>query len=428
MRKIILFIFFCFSSLYAKTAYSLDELILLAISNSPDINISKTNLAISQKDYDQAVSAYLPKIDLGINSIYNDVKEAPIIGSANATLLTGSISLKQLLYDFGATTKSIASSKLITKEFDAYLKESIIVKKRDVKLAYYEILKNIALIDVAKENIKLNQAQVHRSKRYFEAGIRTKVDISDAKVALIQAEIALKNRNYALESSYAKLDRVVGFFTNKRDYKVVIPKLSTSSNLYTSLPIYPLKLQDAIKEAYKSKPKLQALLYQMQANKEEVISKEAAYYPKFYVEANYLKSQANKYEALLNQEQFMGGVYLNWNLFRGGSDKAKIEAQKLQTTKSALTLQQAKLQTKEEVTKAYIDLQRAKEDVRLSYELLKLSQEKFQQVSKQYEHGISDYIQLQEARQGYINAKNRVVVSYYNYFSAMAILDATIGR
>ena len=69
-----------------------------------------------------------------------------------------------------------------------------------------------------------------------------------------------------------------------------------------------------------------------------------------------------------------------------------------------------------------------KDSVELSQSLLEVSDEKFDQASKRYEHGLSDYIELQEARQGYIDSKASLVVNYYNYYSAVAVLDNSIGK
>jgi len=80
------------------------------------------------------------------------------------------------------------------------------------------------------------------------------------------------------------------------------------------------------------------------------------------------------------------------------------------------------------VTQAYINLQRVQDSFELSQSLLKVSKEKFHQASQRYEHGLSDYIELQQARQGYIDAKALLVADYYNYYIAKAYMDNAIGR
>jgi len=63
-------------------------------------------------------------------------------------------------------------------------------------------------------------------------------------------------------------------------------------------------------------------------------------------------------------------------------------------------LQETKLIIKTNTTDAYINVNKTKDTVELAQSLVYVSDEKFHQASKRYEHGLSDYIELQEARQG----------------------------
>jgi len=425
----LLFVLLCLSLLLSAQQFTLNELIVHALKHSPDIRIYELDYQAAKERHSQAFGGYLPKLDLSASATHVDSLSTPLIGSAQDNLLATQASLSQLLFDFGKTSGAVGSYKKSALAYNASLKEQIIGKKRDVKLAYYNILKNMALILVNEENLKLNKAQLYRSKRYFEAGIRTKIDISDARVRVVKAEIALKNSRYDLQKSYAVLERTVGFQNSTKStisLKYDTPDFNT--DLYHALPKYPLSLHEAILYAWKHKPLLEKLRYQIQSQKERQKHSVANYYPSLYMQANYEKTKADTYDALFGKERWDAGIYMNWNLFSGGADRAKISEQKALTQKSFATLQQQKLAVKEEVTKAYIALEKSYDDVRLSQSLLNFSKEKFEQVSKQYEHGLSDYIELQEARQGYIDAKSALVVSYYNYYGAIAIVDATIGK
>lgn len=427
MKKIFFLLTILYSLLYAKT-YTVDELVIEALKNSPDINISTLDYEASQKRYDQAFGNYLPRLDIGASYSHIDSKTAPLNIKGEDEILSGSLTLQQLIYDFGKSSGRVGNTKELTKVYDATLQERILTKKRDVKLAYYIILTNKALITVNEESLKLNQAQLYRSKRYYEAGIRTKIDISDAQVRVVKAEIALKNSHYDLEKSFAKLDTIVGFTQIGYNYDVFEKKLDMTKSLYEALPLYPYTMQESIRYAYEHRPKLQGYRYKISAQQELQKSISSAYYPSLYLKADYLKSDSKDYSVLFDQDKWSAGAYLQWNLFSGGSDKAKIEEQQLLTQKSSADLTKAKLDIKEEVTRAYISLKKSREDVKLSESLLHFSAQKFDQVTKQYEHGLSDYIELQEARQGYIDAKSNLIISYYNYYASMAVLDAAIGR
>ncbi len=428
LKRAFLTFLLCSLTLQAAQELTLKQLIQKALKGSPDLTVSKLNYEASRKRYDQAFGGYLPRLDLFASATHVKSLQTPLIGSAEDDLMGARISLTQLLYDFGRTSATVGSFDKRALAQKASLHEAIVKKQKEVKLAYYEILKNMALIRVNEENLKLNRAQLYRAKRYFEAGIRTKIDISDAKVRVIKAEIALKNSRYDLQRSYATLDRIIGIDKARHDYKVAWRGTDFDAELYGKLPQYPLNLAKAIEYAWQNRPELLQYRYESQAQAEVHKSTRSLYYPALYAAANYEKTEADKYEALFSKEVWDAGIYMNWNLFAGGSDRAKVQEQKLLTLKSDAAVLQKELLIKEEVTQAYIVLNKTKEDVRLSQSLLELSKQKFEQVSKQYEHGLSDYIELQEARQGYIDAKSGLVVSYFNYFGAIASLDAALGR
>jgi len=428
IKKILISLLFVVSC-NAEYIYTVDELIVEALKNSPDIEMSKLDFEASQQRYKQSFGGYLPKVDISANASHINEKDMPLFNKdAEANLVSGTLSANQLIYDFGKTSGNVGNTQELSKAYDAALKEQIIKKKRDIKITYYSILKNLALISVNEESIKLNESQLYRSKKYFLAGIRTKVDISDAQVRVLKAKISLKTSQYDLQNSYAALDRIVGFDDKHNRYKVYKPTVNLQKNLYKTLKIYDLDMDDAIEYAYKNRPELMEFRYRSKAQKELQKTASSRYYPNIYLNGNYNKISADKYSDILDKERWDAGIYLNWNLYTGGSDKAKIQEQEILTQKSNSLYQKKKLLIKEEVTKAYISVNKTRENVKLSQNLLELSKEKFNQITKQYEHGLSDYIQLQEARQGYVDAMAELVINYYNYYSAIAILDNSIGR
>ncbi len=413
--------------LYAQKSYTVDELILQSLENSPDLHISKLQYNASQKRYDTAFSGYLPQVDLTASAGRISQSETYNFSSVDDNLLTGKLSLKQLLYDFGKTGGDTDTQRYTSQ---AYLRDNmqkISDKKKDVKNAYYDILKAIALIDVQKENVKLTKAQLYRAKRYFEAGIRTKIDISDAEVRLIKAKLELKKAEYNLKLSYAQLDKIVGFTQVTQNYTVYSKKLQFDL-LYNSLQAYDLNLQEAIDFAYKNKNEIKKELSKIKSSQAQTLSVDAQYYPSLSVSANYLTQKADEYQVYVPKTQWDAMLNLNWNLYQGGATSAQSQEQKINLKISNEELSSTKLTIKKSTTIAFINLYKTKDTIELDQSLVKVSNEKFDQASKRYEHGLSDYIELQEARQGYIDAKATLVVDYYNYYIAIATLDNAIGK
>ena len=73
-------------------------------------------------------------------------------------------------------------------------------------------------------------------------------------------------------------------------------------------------------------------------------------------------------------------------------------------------------------------MRKTEDAIILSEDVARASLQKFNQAQKRYEYGLSDYIELQDARQGYIQSLNDLVIAYYDHFIALAQLDYAIGK
>ena len=429
MKKSALIISLTLSLLYAKDSYSVDDLIIQALKNAPDIKIASSKFEASTTRTKQANSSYLPSVDLHLEGGIKGMNE--ILSTTNETLsdslLLGNISLKQLLYDFGKTSSNVASYKYESNALNMSVKQDISNKKREVKVAYYDVLKALALIEVHQESVKLNEKQLYRSQKYFSAGIRTKIDISDAKVQLIKAKMSLKTAQYNLKNAFASLDKVIGITEVNQTYNLYSKKLDFTK-LFNSLSDYPMNLEKSIEFAYENRFNLKEHILNVKVAKAKKSLSSADYYPSLYFGANYLKQNAGKFKNSTPQNSWKASVNLDWNLYHGGLTDAKSQEKRVQIVTANEQLNNAKLQIKKATTNAFINVSKVKDNVSLSQALLEVSDEKFNQAQKRYEHGLSDYIELQQSRQGYIDAKANLIVSYYEYYQSIAKLDNAIGK
>ena len=418
-------------NLNATQTYTSDDLILQSLQNSPDIKISSYNYEASKSRYDRAFSDYLPTVDLhlstGVGGV-SDRQQLLLDGDlVNNQTSLGGLSAKQLIYDFGKTGGNSDSFKFASEAYSSEHAQFISNKKRDVKAAYFEVLQDISLIEVQKENVKLSEVQLYRAQKYFTAGIRTKIDISDAKANLLYAKLALKNAEYDLKLAYTSLDKVVGFKDVKTDYVVYSAKLDFD-NLYSSLSDYKLTLEESVKFAYENRDELKKQQSKIESAKAKSTKASSDYYPNIYANGSYTHQSSDRMQNILPQEQWKVSANLDWNLYRGGATSASTQEAEIEINKTQTDLVYSKLSIKTQTTQAYLNVNRTKDSVELSQSLVEVSNEKFDQANKRYENGLSDYIELQQARQGYIDAKASLVVDYYSYYAAVATLDNAIGK
>ena len=414
------------SSLEAKTeVLNIDDIVELALKHSPDIKASMFDFQAAKERTRVSESFYLPSIDL--NAIVG--KQRSNQGEhkdVNSDLLLGTIGATQLLYDFGKTSGVVNHSKEQALALEAQMQQVISDKIFIVKNLYYNVLKAKSFIVVQKKNLALQKQQLNRAEKYLKAGIKTIIDVSDAQVRVEQAKLDLENAQYDLEIQRASLEQAMGFVPYKGDYSLYRKKLPLP-NLSHSLPRVNSNVRELELFAYKHRYALQNSKHIVESSKSFVNHKKADYYPTLSLGANY-KAQDNNENLLIPKEQGEVTINLNWNIFSGYKTNAEIQEAKIEVLRASTQVNGVKLAIKKEVLESHIGLRRSKKSVELSETISKSSKKKYEQAKKRYENELSDYIELQEAQQGYIESLSNLANAYYNYYISMAQLDHAIGR
>ncbi len=429
MKRSILLSLVLILNLHATETYNVDDLTMKALENAPDLKMSSLNYDASKSRYDAAMSEYLPKVNLHADLTTGQTSDIPLnpddMKSNNSIL--GNLSLNQIIYDFGKTSGNSDSFKYDAESFSSEYKQEISNKIKDVRTAYFNVLQSIALISVHEENVALNKSQHYRAKKYFEAGIKTIIDVSDAKVELLSSQLDLRKANYDLELSYTKLNEVVGFQEIKTDYRIYSQTLDFTK-LYSSIKSYPLSLEESVNFSYENRNTIKKQMAFIQSAEAQNTLISSEYYPSLYFGADYTMQNTDKQKSTTPKNMWTASVNMDWNLYQGGASDARNEESETQLAAAKSELAYTKLQIKSNATQAYINVNRAKDSVELAQSILQVSNEKFHQASKRYENDLSDFIELQQARQGYIDAMASLVVNYYDYYIAVANLDNAIGK
>jgi len=407
-----------------------DTLVTMALEHSPDLNISRAALEAARQNTRRAVAGYLPRIDLsasaGSAGVKNDAKSTRT--DQSGTLIAGTLSASQLLLDFGKTSGAICAASFEADASYEALSQAVSDKIYDVKRAYYDALRAQSLIRVNRENVTLNEQQLHRAERYFAAGIRTKIDVTDARVNLIDAQLKLQDAEYELRRARIALERVVGTAPYGGNYTLQSIDANTS-DLYGTLPPIDQPLDALEAFAYAHRPTLRQYADLTRSAEAGMDSAAGNYLPSIALQASYTRNATDEaLELYFPEQQWGAGVGLQWNLFEGMRSDATYRYARAEVIRSRAVYNDMKLRIQKEVADAHTMTLKRHDGVKLSQSLAEAAREKFVQARKRYEYGLSDYIELQQARQGYINAASSLVVHYYDFYIALARRDRATGK
>jgi len=419
-------ILFVTLTLSAATTHTVDDLISMALRYSPDVNISQLSINAAQERVKSATSYTLPTLDLDVDGGYGGTK-LQFRDFDDAAVLSGTLSASQLIYDFGKTGGMIEGANSDVNASNASLKEVVATKIFEVKNSYYKLLQDRSLLRVHYENIDLNEKQLHRAKRYFEAGIRTKIDITDAQVRLIEAKLAFQNNGYDIKLDRVNLEKIIGLPSSKR-LGVVYEKELEYANLYETLPKIESTLLEVENFAYDHRYELKKYQFAIDKAVANLRVYDADYYPGIYAQGSYSAQKVEDEQLLIPEQHYKATIHAKWNLFSGFQTDAKVQEAKIAVMQARSQYANIKLSIKQEVDTAYIYLFKSRDNVKLSQSLSVAAKEKHIQAQKRYEHGLSDYIELQQARQNYIDSLAALVTAYYDFYRSQADLDRAMGK
>lgn len=412
---------FLFSNLNAKDIL-LEELINTAIQNNSNIKISKYKEEIKDANYESSKAGYLPRV-----SAVGEVAKYDIKGSNSNQVednVTGfSLSANQLIYDFGKTSNIIDSAKedYLASNFETVKNISFTVLK--IKEAYYNILSSFQQINLAKESIKIDELHLVQAEKYYKAGVRTLIDVTDAQLKLSNSKLELIQAQYNLKNAQTKLISILGIDETQ---KIDIKNAQEITSLAKSLEVTNLQLENLLSKGYENRPELKMFEKQINAQKLKLKSNRAEYYPRVDFDATYSDKDSDKITSV-DVRQATAGVYLKWDLYTGDSTQANIKSSLASLNSLKQQLTQEKLQIKEDITNAYFKLKESEESINIALLSVDLSTVKLDLANKRYQAGLNDLVELNESKLQYTQAKSNLINTYYSYLSSKANLDYAIG-
>lgn len=414
-------IFSLFSNLLQANSIGLEELIDIAVENNSNIKISEYAKEKQESIYNLSKTNYLPKLSLQGELARYDIKTNGSNLNDNVTAYT--LSASQLLYDFGRTSIQVESAKENLEAVNFQIIKEISKTVLDTKQAYYNILNNFQKINLAKESIKIDELHLEQADSYFNAGVRTLIDVTDAKLQLSNSRLKLLQSEYSLRNSKTKLISIIGKQDSnelniKRDKEI-----KTASENFIR---YNLNLEQLLKSGLNNRAELKLLEKQIKAEQLQVKDSRKEYFPTLNLDASYSDKNANNIPSI-DTKQATAGIYLKWSLYTGDSTSENIKISLLNLSDLKQQLVQKKLQIKEDITSAYLKVKENQESINLALLNMSLSADKLNLANQRYKAGLNDLVEVNDSKLAYTRSKSQLIDTYYDYLSSKATLDYTMG-
>ena len=396
---------------------TLDNCIRLALGNNPQINAAFQDILASDARIKQVWSNYFPTITWQTG--YTKLKQLQLSDALGRNLefnyyLLGQVSLQEMLYDFGVTQNQATIRKL---DYEAYKKtfeatvNDVIYQTKD---AYYNVLFAYEAKRVAQDTVDKYQQFYNQARAFYTTGMNPKVDVTIAETNLSSAKLKLIQAENAVNLAIAKLNNVMG-----------VPYIERYDVL-DRLQYKPINLtfEQAIDTARDSRPELKLAEIRVEGTNQTVKLTKKSYFPTISLEGQYQrggKSWNSNYG--YNFGAYLTFPSINAMLIRNEIKEAKYlydkELANARNTQNAIYL---------EIQNAYLQLEEKRNQLPVAILQVKQAKENYELSYGRYRVGEASPTELKDAENSYEQAQLTYYTALYEYNSAKALLEKSIGK
>lgn len=396
---------------------TLDNCLKLALGNNPQINAAFQDILASDARIKQVWSNFFPTISWKTG--YTRLRQLQLSDALGQSLefnyyLLGQISLQEMLYDFGVTQNQATIRKLdyegYKKTFEAVVND-VIYQTKD---AYYNVLYAYENRRVAQDTVDKYQLFYNQAKAFYLTGENPKVDVTIAETNLSNAKLKLIQAENAVNLAIAKLNNVMGVpYIERYD---IVDKLQYK-------PVN-LSFEQAIDTARDSRPELKLAEIKVEGVNQTIKLTKKSFFPTLSFEGQYQrggKSWNSNYG--FNIGGYLTFPTINAMLIRNEIKEAKYlydrELANARNTQNSIYL---------EIQNAYLKLEEKRNQLPVAILNVKQSRENYELSYGRYRVGEASPTELKDAENTYEQAQLTYYTALYEYNSARAELEKSIGK
>jgi adhesin transport system outer membrane protein len=304
-------------------AITLTEAIQHTLDQHPELQADRNQRLSAGEELNVAKGGYLPTLDLvagyGRQRTDNPSTRAVYGHEARTSNYTQSeLRLRQLLFDGFNTPNEVGRTKAVVNSRAYYVQgtsQSLALRAIEV---YLEVLKCRELLTLARNNLQAHMRINDQIALRSERGVGSTADRDQSLARRALAQNNYQTAQVNLADAEANFVSAIGRLPDE---------LETPPSIKGEVP---LTLNDAQRSMLLNNPYLKSAQADVQAAEKQYEIAKAPFYPRFDAE---LAVGAN--DNLQGEEghdnQWRAGVVMNYNLFNGNRDKARMRSNAYQT-------------------------------------------------------------------------------------------------
>lgn len=390
----------------------------LALINNPKIKAAYEKSEIAKYQKWETLSGYTPRLDWS-SSLNHNMPDLSMIKNMKASSFDkytlGQIGIKQLVWDFGYTQNQYTIDKISYEKAKTEIDSVVNQVVCDVKDAYYNLLFAFDTKRVAVEMLDNYTKTYNQALAFWEVGTKTKVDVLFAQTNLEDARAQLINAQNNIDIAFSRLNNAIGL-------PFCDPYMIDLTRTYEPVSI---TMKQAVEIANEQRPDLKTAMLNVDAANQAVKLSWKTFLPSLEFQANWAKGGVDSWtdRNWYNYGGFLTFPTVNPVLIRNQIKEAKAAYKQVQfETKAQINDMYYEIQT------VYTRLKDARARIPVAKTAMDKAQENYELASGRYHVGYGDAIELKDTQAALAEAKKNYYQTIYEYNSARANLEKSIGQ
>ena len=413
----------------AAGALSLSDALNIALDANLGIKRSLEEINAAEALRHQSMTRFLPTLGSSYNAIYRNEERTspslitgrPIVSSPQDQYTFTTSFTQPIFTGFNILTEyQLNELGLDRAEVSAKLTRQDVIL--DTKNAFFSVLKNQKLLDVAQQTVTSIAAQKEVSENFYKVGLSPLND-------LLQSQVQLANARQALTIAQNNLEIV------RTNFNTILRRpLSTPVLLVEQVEIEPftLNLDDCFDQAQRNRLEIQVADLDIEIAGKQVKQSEKDYYPTVNLVGQYARTgddwRAHGGEGISDSAGWNVAATATWDFFQWGRTGYGRKEKLSRLAQSRYRKTQVTDTVDQEVKQSYLRTREAEQNIRTIEKAVEQSKENLRITEEQYKEQVATQTDVLVAQTLVTQTMTNYYNALYDYKIAKSVLMRAIGQ
>ena len=356
---------------------------------------------------------------VGLGNLAGGGDNAPS-SSINTNVWTAGLDATWEIDVFGGQRRRIEAAKADYQAGVEDRRDALVSVTAEVARDYLQLRGSQARVQLARDNLKLQQDTLGLTQSLRRAGFNSQLDVSRAQTQVAQTRAAIVPLTTMASQQEHAIATLLGMFPGDLQGELDRPG---------PVPVVPTLVSIGMPaDLLRRRPDVRRAERQIAAANARIGAAVADFYPKFSFTGDF-GLDATKFNPLFNQSSrfFIIDPSISWRLFDFGRTAANVDQEKARTRDAILAYQDAVLTALREVEDALVAYANEQDHRAALADAVASARDSVAISTDQYKNGVIDFLQVLDAQRQLLSAQDELAQSDQTIATNLVALYKALG-